>query len=105
MVVGGGDGTLSAAASILAGTDTALGVLALGTLNHFARDLRIPLDLDGAIGVIAAGHHQTVDVGEVNGQVFINNSSIGIYPFFVAERSGRAEWSRPQQTARRWGQR
>jgi diacylglycerol kinase family enzyme len=91
LVVGGGDGTISAAASALAGSDVALGVLPLGTLNHFARDLRAPLDLDGAMDVVAADHVRSVDVGEVNGRVFINNSSIGLYPFLVAERTAEQQ--------------
>jgi YegS/Rv2252/BmrU family lipid kinase len=80
LAVGGGDGTLSTAAAALAGTDTRLGVLPLGTLNHFAKDLGIPLGLDEATGVVLAGHTTRVDVGEVNGKVFLNNSSLGLYP-------------------------
>lgn len=80
LVVGGGDGTLSTAAAALAGTSTRLGVLPLGTLNHFARDLGIPLGLDEAASVVLAGHTTRVDAGEVNGKVFLNNSSLGLYP-------------------------
>ena len=80
LVVGGGDGTLSTAAAALAGTSTRLGVLPLGTLNHFARDLGIPLGLDEAASVVLAGHTTRVDTGEVNGKVFLNNSSLGLYP-------------------------
>jgi diacylglycerol kinase family enzyme len=87
LVVGGGDGTVSSAASVVAGTDIILGVLALGTLNHFAKDMRLPIDLGDALDVIVAGQVRTVDVGEVSGHIFINNSSIGIYPFLVAERT------------------
>ncbi len=87
LVVGGGDGTIGAVAALLAGTDGILGVLPLGTLNHFSKDLGLPTDLEGALDVIAAGHVRTVDVAEVNGQVFVNNSSIGLYPFLVAERT------------------
>ena len=61
-------------------------MLPLGTFNHFAKDLGIPLDLEEAVGVVAAGHVRRVDVGEVNGRVFLNNSSIGVYPEVVAER-------------------
>ena len=86
VVVGGGDGSISAAASVLAGSDIPLGILPLGTLNHFARDLGLPLDLEGAIRLIASGQARPVDVGEVNGRVFLNNSSLGIYPQLVAER-------------------
>ncbi|MBZ9805069.1 diacylglycerol/lipid kinase family protein [Mesorhizobium sp. ES1-6] len=87
LVVGGGDGTLSSAAGVLAGTEVAMGVLPLGTLNHFAKDLGVPLELDAAMDVIAARRPALVDVAEVNGRIFLNNSSIGLYPFFVAERS------------------
>lgn len=87
LVVGGGDGTLGSAALALAGTNLVLGVLPLGTLNHFAKDLGVPLDLTAAIETIATGKPDAVDVAEVNGRVFLNNSSIGIYPFFVAKRS------------------
>src|SRR5690348_16338233 len=83
LIVGGGDGTISAAASALAGTETRLGILPLGTLNHFARDLDIPTDLDEAAKLIAAGKDRRVDIGEMNDRVFINNSAIGLYPLMV----------------------
>src|SRR5690349_4746031 len=62
VVAGGGDGTISTVAAVLAGTRTPLGILPLGTLNHFARDLQIPQDLDAAVQTIAAGHAIQVDV-------------------------------------------
>ncbi len=86
VVVGGGDGTISAAASALAGTKTRLGILPLGTLNHFARDLSIPTELAAAAELIAAGTERRVDVAEMNGRVFINNSAIGLYPLMVLDR-------------------
>jgi diacylglycerol kinase family enzyme len=86
VVAAGGDGTIGTAAAALAGTGRALGVLPLGTLNHFARDAGIPLDLDRAVAVIAAGHRRRVDVGEVNGRVFVNNSAVGLYPDMVRFR-------------------
>src|SRR5215213_5688700 len=87
MVVGaGGDGTMNAVASALAGTGIPMGVLPLGTLNHFAKDLKIPLELEGAVATIVTGCIAHIDVGEVNGHVFLNNSSIGIYPWIVRER-------------------
>jgi diacylglycerol kinase family enzyme len=78
-------------------SDKVLGVLPFGTMNHFAKDLLIPLDLEGAVATIAAGHVQKVDVGEVNGHAFINNSSLGLYPSMVREREkqqrlGRGKW-------------
>ncbi|HEV2705216.1 MAG TPA: diacylglycerol kinase family protein [Pyrinomonadaceae bacterium] len=98
VVAGGGDGTINAVASHLVGTEKALGVLPLGTLNHFAKDLRIPLDLEGAVANIATGRVAAVDVGEVNGKIFINNASLGLYPSIVRrrerqqERLGRGKW-------------
>lgn len=89
VVAAGGDGTISAVAGALAGGTTPLGVLPAGTFNNFARDLGLPLDLDDAARVIAAGHVRRVDVGEVNGRVFVNNSSVGLYPLAVREREAR----------------
>ncbi|HEY8591867.1 MAG TPA: diacylglycerol kinase family protein [Sphingomicrobium sp.] len=86
LIVGGGDGTISAAASALAGTETRLAILPLGTLNHFARDLGIPPALDDAARLIAAGSERRVDLGEVNGRIFINNSAVGLYPLMVLDR-------------------
>jgi diacylglycerol kinase family enzyme len=98
VVAGGGDGTINTVASALVGTEVALGVLPLGTLNHFAKDLGIPLDLDGAVQTIGTGRIARIDVGDVNGQMFLNNSSLGLYPRIVrhrqkqAERLGRGKW-------------
>ena len=91
IVAGGGDGTVSAVASALARTDKVLGVLPLGTLNHFAKDLAIPLELAAAVDTIVSGHVAHVDLGEVNGRTFINNSSLGIYPAIVANREAQQE--------------
>ncbi len=78
VIVGGGDGTLSGCAGVLAGTDVAMAVLPLGTGNTLARSLGIPLDLEGAAKTIAAGHIEAMDVGRVNGRVFLNSVSIGL---------------------------
>jgi YegS/Rv2252/BmrU family lipid kinase len=86
VIVGGGDGTIGAAASALVGTETKLGILPLGTLNHFARDLGIPTELTEAAKLIAAGSDRAVDVAEMNGRIFINNSAIGLYPLMVLDR-------------------
>jgi diacylglycerol kinase family enzyme len=86
VVAAGGDGTVSAVAGALAGTGIPMGVLPLGTLNHFAKDLNLPLDLEAAVATIVTGRTVHIDVGEVNGHVFLNNSSIGIYPWIVRER-------------------
>jgi diacylglycerol kinase family enzyme len=98
VVAAGGDGTVSAIAAALAGTDTPVAVLPMGTLNHFARDAGIPLDLTAAAATIVAGHAKQIDVGEVNGRVFVNNSSVGLYPETVMDRDrerkqhGRSKW-------------
>lgn len=89
VVLGGGDGTLNSGAMVLAGGNRQLkplGILPLGTLNHFAKDLGIPMDLDEAVQTVVAGHVRVVDLGDVNGRVFLNNSSIGIYPEVIRER-------------------
>jgi diacylglycerol kinase family enzyme len=97
VVAAGGDGTVSAAAAALAGSGASLGVLPLGTLNHFARDLHIPLDLEKAVATIVGGRVDAVDVGRVNDRVFVNNSSIGLYPDIVSLREqlraqGHRKW-------------
>jgi diacylglycerol kinase family enzyme len=97
VVAGGGDGTVSAVASGLVGTDAAFGVLPLGTLNHFARDLKIPLDIEQAAGIVLAGYTTQVDVGEVNGKTFLNNSILGLYPIY--------RFLRAAQESRGWGRR
>jgi diacylglycerol kinase family enzyme len=102
VVAGGGDGSMNAVASQIVGTGTAanirFGVLPMGTLNHFAKDLGIPLDLDAAIGNLVTGVPVSVDVGEVNGRIFLNNSGLGLYPDIVRDREkqqsrlGRGKW-------------
>lgn len=98
IIAGGGDGTINAVASILVDTDRTLGVLPLGTLNHFAKDLKIPLDVEAAARVCLEGREAQVDVGEVNDRIFLNNSSLGLYPSIVRHREkqqeqlGRGKW-------------
>lgn len=105
IIAGGGDGTVSTIAGVVAGTDAVLGILPMGTLNHFARDLRVPLKLEQAAQLLAQGSPadspaavRAVDVGDVNGRRFINNASIGLYPHIVSkrerqqERLGRNKW-------------
>jgi diacylglycerol kinase family enzyme len=98
VVGGGGDGTINAVASVLVGSGVPFGVLPLGTLNHFAKDLGMPLVLEDAVRAIAAGRQKQVDVGEVNGRIFLNNSSLGLYPDIVHDREkqqrrlGRGKW-------------
>lgn len=111
VVAGGGDGSVNAVASQLIDAAAApsgsahgtiggirFGVLPMGTLNHFAKDLGIPLDLDAAIRNLAEGVPVRVDAGAVNGRVFLNNSGLGLYPDIVRDREkqqnrlGRGKW-------------
>lgn len=86
VVAGGGDGTVNAVAGVLTGTNVALGVLPMGTLNHFAKDAGVPRHLEAAVRNVFTGEVNSVDVGEVNGRVFVNNSGLGFYPHFVRIR-------------------
>ncbi len=95
VVVGGGDGTMNAAAPALIETRLPLGILPLGTGNDLARTLGLPLDMPGAADVIAAGHETQVDVGEVNEHPFFNVASIGL--------SADLALSLTRDLKRRWG--
>ena len=77
VIAGGGDGTLSLCADFLAGTPVALAPLPLGTGNTFARSIGLPVNLEGAIKTIAAGHIEAIDVGRCNGEIFLNSVSLG----------------------------
>jgi diacylglycerol kinase family enzyme len=97
LVAAGGDGTVSAIAGVAVDTNAIMGILPMGTLNHFAKDLGVPLDLEHAVETITRGHARGVDVGEVNGRIFVNNSNVGLYPRMVwerdeAQRRGRNKW-------------
>jgi diacylglycerol kinase family enzyme len=98
VVAAGGDGTVRSVVVGIEGSAASLGVLPLGTLNHFAKDLRIPPALRDAVAVVADRYTEPVDVGEVNGHLFVNNSSIGVYPSVVEEREalrrqGHRKWA------------
>ncbi len=86
VVAGGGDGAIGAVAAAVADSPATLGVLPLGTFNHFAKDLGIPLDLREAVRVLLAGRTVSIDAGDVNGRVFVNNASLGVYPRIVEGR-------------------
>ncbi|HEX9963198.1 MAG TPA: diacylglycerol kinase family protein [Pyrinomonadaceae bacterium] len=97
IVAGGGDGTISAVAAPVIKARKTLGILPLGTLNNFSKDLRIPQDLTEAVRIIVEGNAKQIDVGEVNNRIFVNNSSIGLYPSIVRRRErqqrlGRGKW-------------
>lgn len=98
LVAGGGDGTVRSVAGVLAGGTVPLGVLPVGTLNHFARDLGIPVDLPAAVRLLTEGTPRTLDVGEVNGEIFINNSMLGFYPPVVEVR----DQERRQKDRNKW---
>ena len=86
IVAAGGDGTVLAVAEALLGTDKTLAVLPLGTFNGLARDLRLPLDLPGAIAALASLEPRLIDVGEVNGRPFLHNVLIGLIPGIAVGR-------------------
>lgn len=87
VLVSGGDGTIASAADALLGTECELAVLPGGTLNHFARDLGLPRDdLPACVEIAATAAARPNDIGTVNGRVFLNTSSIGIYVAFVRMR-------------------
>lgn len=91
LIIGGGDGTVSTAAGLIANTKIALLVLALGTRNNFARDAGIPLDPLEAISLLDKMQVLEIDMGEVNDHKFINNATVGLYPKMVREREARTD--------------
>jgi diacylglycerol kinase family enzyme len=92
VLVAGGDGTISTAAESLCGSSTALAVLPAGTLNHLAKDLGLPEELDQAASIARSEHRRSIDVGMVNGKVFLNTSSVGAYVGFVRRRDALEKW-------------
>jgi diacylglycerol kinase family enzyme len=99
VVAGGGDGTVATVAQHMYGTGKAFGILPLGTFNYFAKNLGIPLELDDALEVLAGGPVASIDVGEVNGHLFLNNSSIGLYPSVLGQRESTYQWFGRSQLA------
>ena len=83
IILGGGDGTVSGLVDLLVGKHVKLGVLPLGTANSFVRTLGIPLDLEGAMDVIAAGHFRRIDLGMIDGDYFANVAAIGLSPLIA----------------------
>lgn len=96
VVIAGGDGTIGGAAAALAGTDTRMGVVPMGTFNFFTRSLGIPQDPEQALATVFHGKEQKVNIGEVNGKIFLNNASLGAYAAVLKVREG---------TYKRWGRR
>lgn len=99
VISAGGDGTVNFAANILIGSDIPLAVIPAGTLNHFAKDIGMPLKLEDVIAVIKSGNVKKLDAASLNEHIFVNNSSIGLYALAVREREilqsrqGKSKWS------------
>ncbi|MEO5722856.1 MAG: diacylglycerol kinase family protein, partial [Ilumatobacteraceae bacterium] len=92
IIIAGGDGSVNCAAGVAAETGIVLGVLPMGTFNHFAKDLGVPTnDIAEAVAWLARATMRPVDIGEVNGRAFVNNASIGVYPKMVADREAIRE--------------
>lgn len=91
VIVAGGDGALSMAANVLAGSQTAMAALPMGTGNTFARSIQMPLDLADAAAAIATGKIIPVDVGRVNGRVFLNSVTLGISGDIVKNLDGETK--------------
>jgi diacylglycerol kinase family enzyme len=94
LMAAGGDGTVSAAAACVMGSEKALAILPAGTMNLFARSLGIPLSLDEAVAAFASGHIRAVDMASANGQPFVHQFSVGMHPRIVEMRSRMAFSSR-----------
>lgn len=101
LVACGGDGTVNGVASAVLGARATLGILPLGTLNHFARDLSLS-DLAVAEEALIRGKTRMVDVASLNGRMFVNNSGIGIYPVIVLERDAARKTGVPRWPAFVW---
>lgn len=86
VVAAGGDGTITALAATLAGTDKSLAILPLGTVNALAKDLNIPFDIPRAVAALADGKEHRIDVGEVNGRIFLHKVVVGVIPAVAAGR-------------------
>ena len=94
IVAAGGDGTISAVASVLRGSGAVLGILPLGTFNYFARSLDIPLEIADAARLLGTGVRRKVRVASINDRTFLNNASLGAYPAILETR---------EKIYRRWG--
>lgn len=101
LVACGGDGTVNGVAGCVPGTAASLGILPLGTLNHFAKTLGI-FGIDAAERTLARGEIRNVDIAMLNGRAFVNNSGIGIYPVVVLERDAARKSGVPRWPAFVW---
>jgi diacylglycerol kinase family enzyme len=92
IAMAGGDGSMRTLATALAGTDVAMLAVPEGTRNHLARDLGLST-VDDAVAAITDGAEMSIDLGDVNGEVFVNTMSLGVYPAMVRERRRRTRTS------------
>lgn len=100
VVAAGGDGTQSAVAGALAGTDTMMGVLPGGTFNYFARDMGVGETIEDGLETLLDARPKAVDVGQIDGLVFLNNVSLGAYPHILKTREGiYKRWGRSRMAA------
>ncbi len=95
VIVGGGDGTLNAAAAGLVEAQLPLGIIPLGTANDLARTLGIPTSISEACTIIATGQKLPIDLGWVNGKYFFNVASFGL--------STRITQQLTKSAKKRWG--
>jgi diacylglycerol kinase family enzyme len=100
LVAAGGDGTIAAVASAAHAEGKPMGVIPQGTFNYFARGLNIPQEMEGAITALATGKLRDMPLGEVNGEVFLNNASLGVYPLILLRRESiYSRWGRSRMAA------
>jgi diacylglycerol kinase family enzyme len=94
VIAGGGDGTISTAASIAFRTGKPLGILPAGTMNLFARALGMPVELEAALRAIAGGEIDRIDIATANGRPFVHQFSVGVHARLVRIRNGMVYRSR-----------
>jgi diacylglycerol kinase family enzyme len=100
-VAAGGDGTINSVIQPLVNTEAVLGVIPVGTFNHFAKDVGLPLDWRAALDVVVSGETRSVDAARINDHFFVNNVSMGLYPELVARREEKGR-NYPKWKARLW---
>jgi len=83
VIVGGGDGSISSSVDHVVGSEAVFAILPLGTANSFARSLEIPLDIEGAVGVITGGRLKRIDLGMLDSDYFANCAAIGLSPLIA----------------------
>lgn len=89
VIAGGGDGTLNTIAGALVGGEVPFAVLPLGTFNHLAKELEIPLELEAAVDALATGRDVPFNLGEVNGQAFLLFAAFGLYGDMIKHRDAQ----------------